>query len=266
MKKITIVILIMALTGCAHYYYAPNAANIPLFKEKNTFKLKGGYSGDYYDGSDIQMAYSASKNIGVMVNSFFATETETVQGIFSNTWSHDESGKGSYIEAAVGYYQPFGEHKVWIFETYGGAGVGGESHIYASSQSSKLHLTKYFIQPSLGYSAKKGHLEVGLSSRFSALNLKVTHSDLSMQSNESEKHNLDYISLHPASILWEPSLMIAAGGEYVKFYLQATLSNNLNNHYLPMDEGNMSVGIKVALKNSHRKNTTKNNSVAPSSN
>jgi hypothetical protein len=257
MKKIffsLFLICILAFTSsCSHYYYAPNAANIPLFKEKNTLKLKGGYSGDYYDGADIQMAYSVSKNIGVMVNSFFAGETENVQEIFSNSTSHPESGKGSYIEAGVGYYQPFGKKKVWIFEIYGGAGVGGETHMYASSQSSKLHLTKYFIQPSFGYSAKKGHFEVGLSSRFSALNLKLTHTNLSSQTNQSEKQNLDYISLHPSSILWEPSLMIAVGGKYIKFYLQLTFSNNLNNPYLAMDEGNVSLGIKVALKNSHKK-------------
>jgi len=76
MKKLSVtsslILALALLSGCAHYYYAPNAANIPMFKEKNTFKGKAGYSSDIYNGADIQMAYSVSKNIGIMVNTFFA--------------------------------------------------------------------------------------------------------------------------------------------------------------------------------------------------
>ncbi len=258
MKKITIAILILSLTGCSHYYYAPNAANIPLFKEKNTFQIKGGFSGDNYSGSDIQLAYSVSKNIGVMVNSFFAAETENVDNNSLNS-AHQESGKGSYIEAGLGYYKPFGKHKVWIFETYGGAGVGGESHSYGYSQASNLRLTKYFIQPSFGYSSKSGHFEAALSSRFSGLNLKINNSNLSLQSNQYEKQNLDAIALHPSSFLWEPSLLIAAGGKYIKFYFQITSSSNISNPHLAMDYGNLSLGLKITFKNDQKKVDETNN-------
>src|SRR6185437_7569943 len=252
MKNLLSAILILALTGCSHYYYAPNAANIPLFKEKNTFKLKGGYSGDNYNGADIQMAYSVSKKIGVMVNSFFAGKTENVQEYITTPAYHQESGKGSYIETGLGYYKPFGEHNVWIFETYGGAGVGGEKHVYNYSQSASLHLTKYFIQPSFGYSSKDGHFEFAISSRFSGLDLKIKHNNLFLQTNQLENQNLDSISLHPSSFLWEPSFIIAAGGKYLKLYLQLTFSNNLSNPYLVMDNENISFGIKIMFKNDQK--------------
>ena len=32
-------------TSCVHYYYAPNANNVPLFKEKNEGRIQLQYSG-----------------------------------------------------------------------------------------------------------------------------------------------------------------------------------------------------------------------------
>jgi hypothetical protein len=245
--------VLVLFLGCSHYYYAPNAANIPLFKEKNTFKGKGGYSWDDYKGADIQMAYSVSKNIGIMVNTFFAGETEQVQNNSSSSATHEESGKGSYIEIGAGYYKPFGEKKVWIFETYAGAGVGGENHTYARSESANLHLSKSFIQPSIGYSSKRGHFEAALSSRFSLLNLKVKKSSLTFETNQTEKQNLDSIILHPSSFLWEPSLTVGAGLQDFKLYLQLTPSYNLNNTYLMMDDMNLSLGIIFTIKSNQTK-------------
>lgn len=270
MKKIIfpvyLICVLSLLSGCSHYYYAPNAANIPLFKEKNTFKGKVGFSSDDYRGADIQMAYSVSKNIGIMVNSFLVGKTEQVQNDISTSATHEESGKGSFIEVGAGYYKLLGEQKVWIFETYAGAGIGGENHTYASSQTANLKLSKFFIQPSIGYSSKSGVVEVGLSSRFSALNLKVKKSDLTFEANHAEKEDLDSIILHPSSFLWEPSLIVGVGWQDFKFYLQMTLSNNLNNPYLYMDLGNISMGIKFTIKNNHTKDNTKNNYVPPSIN
>jgi hypothetical protein len=115
------------------------------------------------------------------------------------------------------------------------AGLGGESHIYGNSETSKFHLTKYFVQPSIGYSSKKGTFEFAVSSRFSGLNLKIDHSDLTFQTNQAEKQNVDSIGLHPSSFLWEPSFIIAAGWPNFKFFFQLTSSNNLSNSYLLMD-------------------------------
>ncbi|MEO6136312.1 MAG: hypothetical protein ABIP35_14230 [Ginsengibacter sp.] len=268
MKKIIspafLICVLTLLSSCAHYYYAPNAANIPMFKEKNTFKGKVGYSSDNYNGADIQIAYSASKNIGIMVNSFFAGKTEQVQNDISTSATHQESGKGSYIEIGAGYYKPFGAQKVWIFEIYAGAGVGGEKHTYANSETANLHLNKFFIQPSVGYSSKSGHLEVGLSSRFSILNLKVKKSNLAFDANQDEKENLDAIMVHPSSLLWEPSVIVGAGWQDFKFYLQLTPSNKLNNSYLSMDMWNMSFGIKFSIKNDQKKDKANSNHVTRS--
>jgi len=261
MKKIIfnpmLIYMLVLLTSCSHYYYAPNAANIPLFKEKNSVEVKGGFSGDSYNGADIQAGYSVSKKVGVIVNSFFAGESESVTN-FNSDYSHKESGSGSYFEAGAGYYKPFGKNKTWIFETYGGAGIGGEKHVYDYSQSATLHLTKYFIQPSFGYNSKKETFQFAVSCRFSSLNLKIKSANLSAESNQREKGKLDQIVSHPTSFLWEPSYMIALGGEHVKFYFQITTSSNLNNSYLFMDVGNVSLGAKFKFDIKPKKSATNN--------
>jgi hypothetical protein len=242
-KKLIIPLLFLSATGCTHYYYAPNAANIPLFKEKNTFKGKGGLGGgDNYNGGDVQLAYSATHNIGVMINSFFAGKTEDVG-------DHQESGKGSYFEAGVGYYKPFGKDKVWIFETYAGAGVGTETHIYNNNETAKLSITKYFIQPSLGYSSKRQTLEIAAGSRFGALNLKMNQNNVSDNNNGNNNYTLEDIRIHPSSLLWEPSIMIAAGWPNFKFFTEHTFSNNWNNRHLQQDKNNDILGIKFSFGN-----------------
>jgi hypothetical protein len=235
------------LSACTHYYYAPNTSNIPLFKEKNTMKINGGYSiGDNYNGADLQLAYSVSSKIGVMFNSFFAGKTEDVE---NNGSSHTETGKGSLFEIGVGYYKPFGTEKNWTFETYAGAGAGTEKHSYARHEKARLNLVRYFIQPSIGYNSSNGRLEVALGSRFCDLKLKVKqHNVTSAGGNDTEKRDLDNISLSPSSVLWEPTIRLGLGWEDFKFYFQFTSSQNLNNLTLPQDDSNYNFGIQFPIR------------------
>jgi hypothetical protein len=267
MKNFIIPLLILCLTGCTHYYYAPNAANIPLFKEKNAFKGKAGYGGgNNYHGGDIQVAYSVGSHIGLMFNSFFAGKTEQVQET-SNGDSHVESGNGRYFELGSGYYKAFGINKIWVFETYAGAGIGSENHVYNYNQTAKLGISKFFIQPSFGYSSKKQTFEIAVGSRFSSMNLKTNQTNVSFEENETNKRELDTISIHPSSILWEPSIMIAVGWHGFKFFIEKTASNNLSNRYLLQDNLNFTVGIKFSIDSkSKSQNKVKDNSVTPTLN
>jgi hypothetical protein len=257
MKKITIALLILTLTGCTHYYYAPNAANIPAFKEKNTFKLNAGYSsGETVQGADIQLAYSVSPKVGIMVNSFFTGSKDNQtdfyglsylfgQSYYNGSNSGTESGRGSYIEGAIGYYKPVDIKKLWVFETYAGAGVGGENHVYLQLQKAKLSVTKLFLQPSFSYASAKGTLEVGVSSRFSYLNLKVNRNTLSADDNNWKY--LDDVIAHPSSLIWEPAIKISAGGKVFKAYLETTFSSNLNNRFLLQEHDNINLGIQITI-------------------
>jgi hypothetical protein len=237
------------LSACTHYYYAPNTSNIPLFKEKNTMKINGGYSsGDNYNGADVQLAYSVNSKIGVMFNSFFAGNTEDVEN--NSGYYHTESGKGSLFEIGAGYYKPFGDQNKWTFETYVGAGAGTENHSYEGNQKAKLNLRRYFVQPSIGYNSSNGLLEVALGSRFCDLKLKVKEHNVTATggANDTNKRDLDNISLFPSSALWEPTVRLAMGWNNFKFYLQLTSSQNLSNMSLPQDHSNFNIGIKFTIK------------------
>lgn len=242
-KKLITPLLFLSVTGCTHYYYAPNAANIPLFKTKNSFKGKAAFAeGNYYTGGDIQLAYSVSPKFAVMLNSFFAAQTESVD-------DHYESGKGSYFEAGGGYYKAFGKHNTWIFEAYGGAGTGTENHIYSFNERAKLTIAKYFIQPSFGYSSKKNTFEFAVAGRVGQLHLQILQSNVSERSNAHSNNTvgLHNIRLHPSSFLWEPSVMIAAGWPNFKFFLQHTASDNWSNRYLYQDDQDSNIGIKFSF-------------------
>lgn len=251
--------MILSLVGCTHYYYAPNSENIPLFKEKNTFKGKAGIGGgDGYTGGDIQLAYSATPKIAIMLNSFFAGKSELVPDNYSSNTSHEESGHGSYFELGAGYYKAFGINKIWVFETYAGAGTGSENHIYNYNQTAKLGIIKYFIQPSFGYSSKKQTFEIAVGSRFCSLNLKMNQNNVSIQENGENRKVLDTIGIHPSSILWEPSIMIAAGWHGFKFFAERTTSKNLSNRYLPQENENFIIGLKFALDRETKSNNKVN--------
>jgi hypothetical protein len=265
MKHFVFLFLILSMVGCTHYYYAPNAANIPLFKEKNTFKGKAGIGGgDGYTGGDIQLGYSVTPKIAIMLNSFFAGKSEAVQDNYSTNASHEESGNGSYFELGAGYYNAFGTNKMWVFETYAGAGIGSEMQVYNYNETAKLGISKYFIQPSFGYSSKKQTFEIALGSRFCSLHLKINQNNVSSGDNADNKKVLDTIGIHPSSILWEPSIMIAAGWNGFKFFLQRTTSQNLSNRYLPQENENFIIGIKFTIdNNTKRGNKVKGDSFYP---
>ncbi len=251
MKKITIAILILVSTGCTHYYYAPNAANIPAFKEENTFKLNAGYaSGETVEGADIQLAYSVSPKVAIMVNSFFAGHSDDVTDVYGGS-TGTQSGSGSYMEGALGYYKPTGIKKIWVFETYAGAGVGGEKHVYSNSQTAKLNLIKLFLQPSFSYASAKGTFEIGVSSKFSYLNLNVSQNNLS--SYDGNRKYLDEVIAHPSSILWEPAIKISAGAKVFKAYIETTFSQNLTNQFLLQEHGNFDLGIQFTIGKDRKK-------------
>ena len=84
-KSISVIVLfVIILTGCTHYYYAPNVQNVPLFTGKNEFRLSGQFGYTVWDlielGDqqttciDLQSAYSLTNNIGLMINYMTAHE------------------------------------------------------------------------------------------------------------------------------------------------------------------------------------------------
>jgi len=71
-------LVILTSTSCVHYYYAPSANNVPLFKEKNEMRIQAQYSdvgsdvnnGDAIGGFELQSAYAAGKHLGLQFKLF----------------------------------------------------------------------------------------------------------------------------------------------------------------------------------------------------
>ena len=168
-KSISVIVLfVIILTGCTHYYYAPNVQNVPLFTGKNEFRLSGQFGYTVWDlielGDqqttciDLQSAYSLTNNIGLMINYMTAHEKHRDE---ESTIS--DYGRGNYFEGAIGYYKPVSSNG--IFEIYGGVGTSGQHHQYTNSvynESSQKYVTqvagtsdltfmKLFVQPSVGF-------------------------------------------------------------------------------------------------------------------
>jgi hypothetical protein len=162
------------------------------------------------------------------------------------TASHDDyeygSGNGTYIEAASGYFKPTPD-KHWVFESYAGIGTGSVINKYEKFESSKVGITKLFIQPSFGYSSK--YFEMAVSSKFSNVNFHVKSSTVNSDSYEFE--NIKFLRSKKSFFLWEPGIMIRGGFKNLKFLAQ--LTHSISNDLKPIiDDTNFSLGIMIPFK------------------
>lgn len=209
-------VIIILNTACTHYYYAPNANNIPLFKEKNEGRIQAQYSGgNYFEGYDIQSAYAISRHAAVQLNIFHAGENDGDYG----------SGNGTYLEFAGGYYKP-SPNKHWIFETYAGAGTGSVNNVYKNTynyatEKAKTSVTKLFIQPSFGFTSN--HFDMAVSSKFSLVSTGVKHSTLTKENNDFDYEQVSSLK-GKSYFFWEPGIMIRGGFKQIKVLAQVTYS------------------------------------------
>jgi hypothetical protein len=226
--------IIIINTSCTHYYYAPSANNVPLFKQKKEARIQAQSSdGNEYSGFDIQTAYALSNHAAMQLNIFHASGNDGEYG----------SGSGLYVEAAGGYYMP-SYNKHWIFETYAGLGLGGVKNkygTYGDLEESKTSVTKFFIQPSYGFTSN--HFDMALSSKFSLVTTGVNHSTLTKANNEFYYTQVNSLK-GKSFFFWEPGVIIKAGFKNIKFITQVTYS--VNSHTIQIvDNTNVSFGVVI---------------------
>jgi hypothetical protein len=264
--RFAIVFLVMLSgTSCVHYYYAPSANNVPLFKEKNEVRIQAQYidvgsnpsnanrtggdysnSGDNIGGFQLQTAYAAGKHLGLQLNYFHVSNEDPNNG----------SGNGSYIEAAAGYFKQL-KNTQWVFETYGGIGSGTVKSTYknnSSEASATTSFTKFLVQPSFGYSAR--HIAVAFSSKFSLVNFGVRSSSLDPNNFPIDYKEVESLRNYKSFFWWEPGLLIRGGFENLQAIIQYTWSVQ-DNDALPFFVNNLSIGIIVPFKITSNKNSVK---------
>jgi hypothetical protein len=231
---VTVAVALFA-SSCTHYYYAPSSNNIPLLTEKNDGNIELKYSvGNYYEGVEVQSAYAVGKHVGVQLNFFTASESEDDYG----------SGNGSYIEAAGGYFQPTTNHK-WVFETYAGIGTGVVNNKYGSAATSKVGLTKFFIQPSFGFT--NPYFDIAIASKFSLANFKVKNSTVNKDAFPIDYYDIQLLEDTKSFFIWEPGIMMRGGFKGLKFQGNLTVAVPSNSS-LSLDNVNFSTGIMIPFK------------------
>ncbi|MGV6844636.1 MAG: hypothetical protein ACWA42_00735 [Lutibacter sp.] len=218
----------ISFSNCEHYYYVPNAQNVPLFKKKNKTKINIALSGQSDSkGIDAQIATAVTDHVGIIANLISVSGRDG-----------KEFGDGTFFEIGTGYFKPLGQN--FVFETYGGVGLGSVKNYYDPGNS-KAKLTRYFIQPSIGYTTRG--FEIALSSRLANLNYGSISNSPELDGNT----DLEYLKNHKSSILLEPALTIRTGWDKFKIQLQFVSSLNLNNPKLKQDNGNVNVGLYLDL-------------------
>jgi hypothetical protein len=241
MKKIATSTLFLAvlLSSCSHYYYVPNVQNVPLFKEKDEFRISAHYGGgDESVTGEIQTAYAITDKIGVAANYMHAS---------GGNVSENDFGKGNYFEGAVGYFKPVS--KSGVFEVYGGLGGGGQHHEYQNhydlsfSGDADLSCFKIYVQPAYGLTFN--WLDVAFSTRLSRVS--YTNIEYSIYENPNIVNELESLS-GKGHFFIEPGITLRGGWKNIKAQVQYVYSGYLNNPKLyTFEEGHISIGLYIAI-------------------
>jgi hypothetical protein len=226
-----------------------NTQNVPLFREKNEYRISGSVgTGTESASAEIQAAYSVTRNFAVMTNFMSAKGIDNT----SDSW-----GKGNYLDGAIGYYKPFG--KSGVFEIYGGLGGSNQQHQYRNvifdpnipasgnpeAGTSHLSFTKLFIQPSVGLTLNG--FDCAFSTRFCRLSYNKIDNQIQVLLNENEFENLNTIVQNKNFLFFEPALTVRGGWKNVKVQLQGATASYLNNNKWFFDEFHVSIGLYVAI-------------------
>ena len=233
-------ILVTLLTGCLPCYYAPNAQNVPLFKEKMQFNTSAAFKvGMYTIGTDIQSAFAATDHLGIMANYSYFTGRES-----SFDWNDNEYSttfRSNMLELGLGYFQTF-EDK-FVFEVYSGYGsdnINTEYDRYDTKGQSTLHYSSFFLQPAVGF--YKSNVELAFSTRFRILNYDWIDLDYAVEGDV--KNTLLELKNEPLCTALEPAFTFRAGSENIKFQFQVGVSFLMNKaEYFDYDPLNLNFGI-----------------------
>jgi hypothetical protein len=230
-------LMISLLSGCRSLYYAPNAQNVPMFKEKNEVRLSSAYSlssdaseTNKIEGLEIQGAYAAGKHFAIIANGYFARSIEGNDEYEVGTWKQN----GNLVECGAGYFKPFSNNRL-VGEVYGGFGGGKISNRYIDeydptlNKASSVNFKRYFVQPSIGYSAS--YWAVAFSLRFALL---------------TYDHKPE-IGLGTSYVLAEPCFTIRSGFKGLKIQSQIQFSNNITDPGFPQHHFQFNTGLCLTL-------------------
>lgn len=236
---ITLLSAAMLFSGCQQMF-VPNMQNVPMSKEKGEVKVM-------LNPQNVQASYTPTDHLGIMANGFFRNNNWSVS--IGNT-TNDFTNETVLGELGAGYYTTFGSQNNMVFETYAGAGIGnvthtieetnGEDSVLAKGNLSP-NLTKYFIQPSLGYASD--NFEIAFTPRITS----VKFSDSVVNITKGDLNNNDFSNYDPTTsyLFFEPGLTFRGGVEPVKAHLQMAYSYKITEEPLEHKEFILNFGLHI---------------------
>lgn len=224
------------LLSCSPKFYAPQGQNVPLFSKKGDVALAAGYSSipsETAGGFHFQRAKAITDNVGV---------TTSFYNVISGA-NEDWDVNGKVFEVGAGYYSSFGER--WVFETYGGIGLGSFlNDSRTDNQNYDVRFTKPFLQPAIGFTHK--HFDIAFASRLALVNFTKHSGNVS---SEDRPLVNDFFNEKGTTFVIEPGLTMRGGSETVKAQVQYVYSSFSydSGEFSPVLSDYISVGLIIEL-------------------
>jgi hypothetical protein len=238
MKHILLVLIatLIISTSCK-VMYIPNSLNVPLFNEKHEFKANVGFY-------DYQLAYSLTKNIGLLANGYVRNYNFLGS---SGTSDLNYSTSRNLFEGGIGYFKTLGEG--FIYETYIGAGKGKVAYnglengiSSGGTYNYSADFQRFFIQPSIGFS--QDIVDVAFSLRVVDLSFNHVKTDYTQQMLVDDNINgLDQVNF----IFIEPAITFRIGYKWGKFQTQLVYSNKMNAEPLNYQKFCFNIGLSINI-------------------
>ncbi|WP_207492621.1 hypothetical protein [Aridibaculum aurantiacum] len=210
-------------------FHAFTTASPTMLQNKNDLHIQTSAVVWQYAWPEVQVAYAPLKNIGVST-------------VIAGSLTKDDFMFNAYNFSA-GYFNKVAPNV--HLESYVGTERGTINNTHATG-SSKLKLTKYFIQPAIAFSNENNSLHFILMTRFSTNNRQVVHATYH-QTNEPFTHE-QFVLLNrkPNFLMLEPGFQFRYGRKRMMFTTGYTGSLNFSNSF-HRSIGNFNIGFLVRL-------------------
>jgi hypothetical protein len=255
--------LLILITSCSPYFYAPNTPQTPLFREKGETQISGHYGGGKASESfQLQMAAAIDSHLAVL-SSLYKGYGEIEENyslmVFGIPFSYYNKyiTKMTQMEIAAGYFKTTTKKK--SVEWFGGVSYGEVQNNYLRDYYNgsnykvfpfevKNNFIKPFIQRNFGYRTK--YIDFILNNRMSFLHIdrfRETHHNDNGYTKTSDNY-VDYVRKYPNSFLLESGITLRLGEGDLKVQLHLGTSINLSDFAYYQEHYLLSLGLVYKFK------------------
>lgn len=242
-----VIIVCFCITGCAPVYI-PNARNTPLFDAPGEVQGSVGIGSSY----DVQVAFAATKNIGLMTNYAFVSRP----GILDMDTESTYKNRSNFGEVGIGYIKTTsietGLRNTLTTEVWTGIGLGkGSAYSERSLLPSIDTLTtsarfqRYFVQPTVAIRNKNWDLI--FTGRFTLVNYSKANIESTYYNSISFAKTNGYFEPSAGYRLYfsQRRIMLTAQTGFNFSFIQSESGDYL--HLYPWS-GSVSLGVKLQPK------------------